>query len=70
MKFIYKSNKFKKIIKKKPRLLNSGCFAEVTVRLDKRIPIEIYENFKAYGNFQISNEFDTLGNGRVQKLIK
>ena len=70
LKFTYKTNKFKKITKKKPRLLNSGSFAEVTIRLDKRIPIEIFDNFKAYGNFQLSNEFDTLGNGRVQKLIK
>lgn len=69
LNFRYKSSKFQKIDKKKPRLLNSNEYAEVRITLDKRIPVEIYSNFKAYGNFQFSNEFDTLGYGKVIRLI-
>jgi len=66
----YKSSQFKKIDKKKPRLLNSGSYAEVTIKLDKRTSMEIYSNFKSYGNFQFSNKFDTVGYGKTIKLIK
>ena len=65
----YDDAEFKKLLRKKPRLINSRAFAEVQIKLDKRTPIENIENFKAYGIFQISNEFDTIGHGRVIQLI-
>ena len=66
----YEDSEFKKLIKKKPRLLNSRAFAEVKIRLDKRTPMENIINFKPYSTFQISNEFDTIGFGHVTELIR
>lgn len=66
----YDDVSFKKETNKKPRLLNSRAFAEVKIRLDKRIPIENVMNFKAYSTFQISNEFNTVGYGKVIELIR
>jgi translation elongation factor EF-1alpha len=70
LNFSYKSAKFNKISQKKPRLLKSSSYAEVLIKLDKRTSMEIFENFKSYGTFQFSNEFDTLGYGKVIKLVK
>ena len=61
----YEDNSFEKIVRKKPRLLNSRSCAVISLKLDKRLPMELYSNFPTYGTFQISNEFDTVGFGRV-----
>ena len=66
----YKNKHFKKVIKKKPRLLISNSYAEITIKLDKRGSIENSINFKSYSTFQISNKFETLGFGQVTTLHK
>lgn len=62
--------KTKGVLKKNPRFLVSEDHAEVEITLDREACIELYDNFKSLGVFQMRNKGQSVGDGRIIRIIK
>ena len=58
------------VTKSKPRKLIKNDLAEVVIKLEERICVDIFKNNKAMGRFAIRDNETTIAAGTVTKLIK
>lgn len=57
------------ILKTKPKKLVSGNFAEVVIKLEKRISLELFSNNKAMGRIALRVGHETVAAGIIYELI-
>lgn len=51
-----------------PRVLNKACCADVEIRFEKSICLELYKDFKELGRFTLRNAGQSVASGTVIKL--
>lgn len=52
-----------------PRVLNKGCCADVEIRLEKSICLELYKDFRELGRFTLRHAGQSVASGTVMKLF-
>ena len=58
------------ITKSKPKKLINNDLAEVVIKLEERICVDIFKNNKAMGRFALRDNEETIAAGTVKRLIK
>ena len=60
-----KTNEPKKL---KPRLLKPGDFAVITIKLEYRIPLDIFTNNRSMGRIAMRDGLEIIGSGIIEEL--
>ena len=63
------NQKTEDVIKKKPKKLVGSNFAQVIIKLEERICLELLQNNKAMGRFALRHGQETIAAGVVHELL-
>ena len=63
------NQKTDEVIKAKPKKLVKGNFAEVIIKMESRICLELLKNNKAMGRIALRDGMETIAAGVVVELI-